>query len=518
MKRFTVQALALCLALLLTACPGTSGSIVITPTSATVTAPGAPVQFTATPADDSTTLTWSLSGPGSLSSATGLSSEYTPPTSVPGQTTAIVTVSGGGASRSATITIEPAAVINVAGKVLDLLGAPLANVEVRLEDAAGPKTPVLSAANGNFTVNGVVAPYTLSASPTGGADHMQQTWSGLSRLNPQLVMGFKSSGGWPSFCTSGTGRIEGSITPAVGAGNTATVHYLSEHLDVQELVSASSERSAGDDDYTIFASFDTIGCSSNATGRLIYIETDAAGHVVRTASVDNVFVQKDGAAAVVNLATSPAQSATLSGTVHFPPGLADALVGAGISTSGRVSLLQTFPVSAGSPDFSIEVPLLAGVQYRIVAIKETSRAVRWTWSESVAAGQSDIVLELGALSQQVSPSGTTADGTPTFTFSEVEGVTLYTVYLTDGADVIWLGMSSEPTVTMPELPSPAKLVSGGSYQWATLTMDARNAASIDDLLDGRMVKKMYLGPTNVALPSEVRSGSMNANFVNFSIP
>src|SRR5690606_3822053 len=124
-----------------------------------------------------------------------------------------------------------------------------------------------------------------------------------------------------------------------GAGNTATVHYLSEHLDVQELVSASSERSAGDDDYTIFASFDTIDCSSNATGRLIYIETDAAGHVVRTASVDNVFVQKDGAAAVVNLATSPAQSATLSGTVEFPPGLADALVGAGISTSGRVSLL-----------------------------------------------------------------------------------------------------------------------------------------------------------------------------------
>jgi len=63
------------------------------------------------------------------------------------------------------------------------------------------------------------------------------------------------------------------------------------------------------------------------------------------------------------------------------------------------------------------------------------------------------------------------------------------VYVTDGTDVIWLGMSSEPSLTLPLLPPPAQLVGGGSYEWAVVT-----------------------------LPSKVRSGTVNPNFANFSIP
>lgn len=519
MRRFAVLASTLCLALLLSACPATGGSLVITPTSANVTAAGASVLFTATLAAGGASFSWSLAGPGTLSTATGPSTEYTPPASVAVETTATVTVTSGSLARSATVTIAPAAVINVAGTVLDIVGGPLEGVQVLLEDATGPKTPVLSDAAGVFTVNSVVAPYTVSVTAPGGANLLQQTWSGVTRLNPQIVMSIDASGSTPDFCPSGNGRINGTITPAVAAGNTASVYFLSGSLSAQDVASASDGLSAGEGNYDVFAFFDTVACFNSASGKLVYVESDAAGNVVRTAVADNVFVQRDNNVSTTrNLLTSVAQTATLSGTVVLPPGVGDAIIAPVMSFNGALALLETIVVSAAAPDFSVEVPVIAGVQYRMVALKDGGTSSRWHWSDVVSAGQSGITLELDAISEQQSPSGSTTDATPTFTFDAVEGSNLYTAYLTDGTDVIWLGMSNEPAVSLPQLAPPAQLLSGESYQWATITLEVQDAVSVDDILDGRMVNKAFLGAFGINLPSEIRSGTVNSNFANFSIP
>lgn len=92
------------------------------------------------------------------------------------------------------------------------------------------------------------------------------------------------------------------------------------------------------------------------------------------------------------------------------------------------------------------------------------------------------------------------------------------MYVTDGTDVIWLGMSSEPSLTPPLLPPPAQLVGGGSYLWAVVALEVSDAVDVDDLLDGRMVIKVLLGGLGITLPSKTRSGTANALFANSSSP
>jgi len=101
------------------------------------------------------------------------------------------------------------------------------------------------------------------------------------------------------------------------------------------------------------------------------VERVGAGEVVRTASAKSVFVQNDNnVSTTVNLVTGLAQTATLSGTVVLPPGLGDAAIIPVMSLDGALAPLDAVIVSAAAPDFTVEVPVIAGVQYRLVALKE----------------------------------------------------------------------------------------------------------------------------------------------------
>lgn len=106
--------LAVGLAALLTACPGPSnGTLTLSIDPPTyVTSPGAaPRTFTATLQGGGGTVQWTLAGPGSVSTTTGLSTRYTPPPSVPGSVTATLRagVVGTAVSASADITVTPVA-------------------------------------------------------------------------------------------------------------------------------------------------------------------------------------------------------------------------------------------------------------------------------------------------------------------------------------------------------------------------------------------------------------------------
>lgn len=103
----------LAVAVAFTACPSAPPpSLSLTPDSSTVSAGSAAITLTATTASTSEEVQWKLSGPGSISSASGSSIQYTPPTAstISSQTTATITASlpTAGLNASATITINPA--------------------------------------------------------------------------------------------------------------------------------------------------------------------------------------------------------------------------------------------------------------------------------------------------------------------------------------------------------------------------------------------------------------------------
>ncbi len=83
----------------------------VSPTTQTIAAGGSPVTFTATLTGASGAVNWSLtpaSGAGTLSSATGVATNYTPPSQVPTATTAILTATSGSLSSTVQINVNPA--------------------------------------------------------------------------------------------------------------------------------------------------------------------------------------------------------------------------------------------------------------------------------------------------------------------------------------------------------------------------------------------------------------------------
>jgi hypothetical protein len=133
-RRWLPSLLLLCLTV---ACGGESGnndgggggntaSLSISPASLTLIAGGGPVIFTADLATATATVSWTLSGPGSIDPASGnsisyassasyISTSYTPPASVASATTATLTATSGTRTASATITVNPPPTISSDG-------------------------------------------------------------------------------------------------------------------------------------------------------------------------------------------------------------------------------------------------------------------------------------------------------------------------------------------------------------------------------------------------------------------
>ena len=79
----------------------------LSPSSGSFIAGAAGTAFTATSLGSTEALAWTLTGPGTLSSTTGKTVTYTPPSSVSKTETATLTVRAGSLSQSATLTITP---------------------------------------------------------------------------------------------------------------------------------------------------------------------------------------------------------------------------------------------------------------------------------------------------------------------------------------------------------------------------------------------------------------------------
>jgi len=167
------------LVFLLAACGGTTPSLKVSPTTATVTAGDGPVSFSATL---SGAISWSLSpNLGTLSSNSGANVSYTPPATVASEQTVTLTASSAGLGASATITIEPRTT-NVNGVVTDLNGNPLSGKRVFIP---GHQLQT-SDADGKFSFNDVVVPYTVIVEYSSS---QYDVYEGLTRSDPRIFAG-----------------------------------------------------------------------------------------------------------------------------------------------------------------------------------------------------------------------------------------------------------------------------------------------------------------------------------------
>ncbi len=116
-------------------------TVEVAPASVSVVAGAAGVAFSATVTGSSAAPGWTLEGPGSLSTATGLTVTWLPPTDVPTREQATLTATVEGRSASATLTVEPrpvsSVVLSVAGGCL-VTGGTLQLAAAATTDAGVP--------------------------------------------------------------------------------------------------------------------------------------------------------------------------------------------------------------------------------------------------------------------------------------------------------------------------------------------------------------------------------------------
>ena len=195
-----------------------------------VAAGGSPATYTASIAGGTGTITWSLSGPGSLSPATGIQTSYTPPASLPASTTATLTASATGVqSGTLEITILAGAIITVNGTVLDPNGQPVPNSTVIISG----KSPVTTDASGRFTVAGVQAPYDCTSIWNIGFEKRALVHQGLTRPDPTLH--------WVDFgpVQPVNATITGRVTPYNGNAAPPRIAFgLPETWETDQLAAA----------------------------------------------------------------------------------------------------------------------------------------------------------------------------------------------------------------------------------------------------------------------------------------
>ena len=518
-------------------------TLVVSPKTRDLIVEGVAVTFSAALTNSTDTITWSLTGAGSIpANSTGTTVEYTPP-ATGGATTATLTATAGALSDSAAITIaaKPVSTITVTGKVLNFDGTAAAGVNVQIDDvAAGLKTtktlgPVASGADGSFSISGVQAPYTLSVIPNDGVN-APQSWSNVTRTDPTLVI--NPLAGPSAFCTTpAPGTLTVNFAQAVDAGNTANVVYIAPGINQFELSSNVSNLGlgAGTTTTNLNVTFDTSLCQTSVTGKVLYFELNG-NTLVKTASIDATVITGNTQTVTITQQTAATQS--VSGTVTFPSGSGAAgnitvnLI-ARVGPNASFTLPGAVAVNSVLPTYEFAAPVIPGVSYYTLAFgqNDAGTTFKWQYSDVISTLPAVKNLSLPNDLSSSAPSGASGtDTTPTFSYTPVTGANLYSTALQNvgGAPTIWLGQANSTSITIPSLPAPARLNAGSeitptTFTWLTNALTVRAGGDSDTLLDGRQVKKFYVGAGFVDLltvlnPDIISAGSISANATTFTLP
>ena len=545
---------------------GTQGVAISPKPAPNVTATsGAPsTTFTATLTNVTGAVTWSLnpaSGLGTLSSATGNTTNYTPPSSVAANTSVTLTASvqGTGLLDTVTITINKDPRITVSGKVLKLDGNPASGVQVQIDDASGSSKPqVTTAADGSFIAQNVLPPYSLSSYlPGTSLTFRPVTWDGVTRSDPTIVLpsfsAFNPSvyvpppppapqTNWFTSCNRADATISGSISSAVPSGSTGFFVFIGEGV--------SRNRFALDDpgysyalgsivgptsSYTLAVPYDRGLCKTDINGTLIYIEKSGSTYT-RTQVITPVAITT-GLTTTANITPASATTVSLVATLNAPTGVLNAFMYPSFKIAGVNGLSMhccgsDFPnplpsstqVNAGASQTFI-VPSLAGIEYRFhIHGSYFPTQTQSFWSDAAASG--NLSLDLLNLVGPLDPTGTLSGSspfTPTFKFNQVTNTTLYQVHIfkTLGDpynSTIWTGYTTATSIRLPNLGTPGRL-STGNYYWSVDAIRLRGNPSVNDLLNGqRMVRRNWNFSNSHYYPDDVIGVSYNQDGTPFSVP
>lgn len=500
-------------------------SLTVTPSSLTVTVGEPATPFTATLENSNSVINWSLTGAGSIpTGATGATVEYTPPTSG-GAGSATLTATAGSLTASATITVEAQATVTVNGEVLRFDGSAAPGVNVQIDDAAGSTGTAVTGSSGAFSISNVQTPYTLSVVPPAGTD-APQTWPGVTINDPTVVV--NPFGGPGTFCpaiTPGTLRVNFLGLP-VATGNRAVVVFIAEGISRNELESNVSDvANAGDTFVDLTIPFDRALCQTQVTGKVVYLEFDGSDNFIRTGVVDATVTT--GNPAAVSVAKTNAVTKPLQGNVTFPAGITDGIAHL-IFEVGSASYIAYFnTINTGSPTFTFPAPEIDGINLRVRAqATPAAGLIAWRYSDIVPTLPATVDLSLPSIISTNQPSGAIGnEPTPTFSYTAVSDTNLYTAFINSkgSAATQLIGSTSSTSLEIPALPAPARLDVGTTaaprvYEWVVNAIKVRAGGDADTMLDGRQVKKLYLGGDANLNPTIISGGAINLTPTEFTLP
>jgi hypothetical protein len=545
MKSKIFGLLATGLVAVLTACPP---PVVVDPTIAisgsdSLLAGAAVATFTATanPATTAGTIEWTLtpaSGSGTLSATTSVLANgvatvgYTPPATV--TATLPVTLKGTlqgktfFGSKTFNVTSPQATGINVAGKVLKWSGKPEGGVNIIIIGANGLicKDPVsqaqpVSAPDGTFSCNNVVAPYQLTAVPVNGTSITPLSYDNVSINNPIVVVRKNSfaastNPGFDNECTPvpNDGILRVKLNQDVPATRTGEVVYIAPGIDYEptrSYASLSLAGGAGVNTFTINVPFDKDMCYDDLIGSVVYIERSAGGTIIAKGGRSDIRIFPGQTTALDStpnnfpiLEVTTSNSATMSGTATFPSGLITQFVTTYLRVEYTIPLgklskiapeinlgkrtayfpLSSKPISNTSTSTAWDLPTevyasSVKVSYRAGFEGFAAGGNKYTaaWSDVVEPGASNIALNAPSISGTQQPNGQlqlpatsplrapNGNLIPDFLVASIqntgcsEGNNFLNNYVAgfEQGTSQWLGNTFDPTVRLPDTNEPARI-------------------------------------------------------------
>ena len=209
----------------------------------------------------------------------------------------------------------------------------------------------------------------------------------------------------------------------------------------------------------------------------------------------------------------------------LPAGTVNGLVSLTAFNGTAGAWLDARIVVPGDLNFDFAVATIPGITYRVWALVGDifGDKLQWAYSDLVQPGDTGVTLSIPSLVLANNPQGSGWTSTPTFSYTQITGTNLNFAYVFGGTSE-WLGATTEASIQIPDLPGRAKLPAGSmlvpnTYFWAPISsVNVRAGGNADTMLDGRQVKKFHFGTGAAFNPSVISAGSLNQEWVEFTVP
>lgn len=438
-----------------------------------------PVACTATLTNADDAITWTLTGPGALSSSTGAAVDYTPPALLDAEASAHVVAAVAGLMASFEIRVLPGPPTRgVSGHVVDAVGHPVAGVVARVAGHAAATTDEAGA----FTILEVAPPYDLVLS-TSGPGRSVSVYAGLTRNDPTVAI-YQDS-----MAATGVADRSAELAGQVQGGDQAG----KLRRDYQSVLFGSAEMPAGDPLEVLGVGIATPPRSyrfpvrwrgaSTLHGAVLAVQlrvdpTTATPTAYWLATMPEVEVAHGATASVPPLELAAAKVVTTEGTVRLPPGYALELTSAQLAPAAMGPAFTLFYDDnaglpwGGLPIFRYVLPALEGAAVRLCARAAGTAA---HLLDSVAMGCAEAsglaaveVAVMAAPEPIVPPNGANAVGPDTvFAWQAFQGgVSVLEATPDDPDDSVFMVFTAGSHATLPDL-DDARLAlrSRASYHW-----------------------------------------------------